>query len=405
MVRIVSGQQEQDPGLAFLAGYNGGQEQKRRNNQDQRERARLMLTIQRAMGDYASEQQRALADVNARAQMGDAMALQQQMLEAQAADMPPEQKMIQEFTGALGKITDEKARAKAVPVLEDLLVQAKAVKEKKVALEGIQRAGANGLIDPALFQQRMDAGEDPAKLHAEALELEQKLNLETMAATKNAESLAQMQALVEAFPEGPERLQGEYALTAFQNDQTALKKPGEGARRLQELQKSLLEGQQRMEAEDHANRSRPGAYQDPKARGSAIEDLRRKLKADPSEKEIRSEMRYNNPNAGKVKRYGDTAKQAKYEQAEAAERTGLKAKMKGAKPTEVASGVNADIPSLVTSALDGGAETTTDLVNTLMQAGVSLTPENLEAARAQLKQYKTGKVAAAGGVEKRRVGR
>lgn len=236
MVRIVSGQQEyQDPGLAFLSGYQGGQEQRRRARQEQQEQAKLAFTIQKAMSDYQQEQAKALAEVNARAQMGDAIALQQQMLEAQAAGAPTEQKMIQEFVGSLGNIHDPKARAQAVPVFKALLADYQKQQKHEAVVQGIQRAGANGLIDPMQYEARLQAGEDPDSMLRELGELEEKKNISTMAMTKNAQALEQGQALVDSMPDGNEKLMAEYVLTAYQNDAHGQQQPGTGMKLMDDL--------------------------------------------------------------------------------------------------------------------------------------------------------------------------
>lgn len=406
MVRIVSGQQQmQDPGLAFLAGYQGGQEQKRRARQEQQEQAKLAFTLQKAMADYAEEQRKTLADVNARAQMGQAQALQQQMLEAQAAGAPPEEKMMREFLGVIGNLDDPDARAYATKAYDGLSQYAKQASERKAAESMIADAEKNGWIPQGQFKMRLDSGEPPDVLTKEIVKIKEERTLTGMAKEKNAAALSQMQAFLEAFPDSPEKLQGEFLTTAFMDDQAAQEKPGEGARRLQELQNILLGGQQRMAAEAQTQRNFIEPFADPKVRGGAIDDLARRGVPNPTEEEIRAYITQRDPSAASP--FAGLAPEPKgwvpdsaRPQNESLERSMPEVP---AAPATAPAGVSPEAPKAAQAALDAGATSTKEILDSLKAAGIPITRENLEAAKAQISQYKTSKTAASGGADRKRL--
>jgi len=251
VVRIVSGspQQYEDPGLAFLAGHAQGTERAKEARANEAERLRLGLQIQHSMAEYKREQAKAMADINARVQMGDVQALKQQQMAAMAAGLPPEQKMLQEYVQLRGRTKDPKAQAMLDEDFKSLSDSIAKDKQKRAALDVIDRAGKNGTIDPEEYKMRMDSGESPENITQEIGKITQAKNIETLAFKKNGELIGQAQALIDAFPPGQERLTAESLLNEYQNDAAGHSEPGSAAHMLQNVQAALLAGQRHLDAQ------------------------------------------------------------------------------------------------------------------------------------------------------------
>jgi len=261
MARIISGQEERDPSFALMKGLEMGRQfsaARRAKEDQQNEQARLMLSIQRAMQQRNEQEAKALGEANRRAQLGDAQAMQQQVMIAQAANQPPEQKMLQEFTGILGHITDPKARELAVKTFDDYSKKLEEHKQGEAADAAIKAAASDGLIDEGVFRQRRESGERPQDLTQEISKMRHDQTIQAMAQGKSAEAITQAQELVSKAPKTNSRLMAEYALTAFQNSPTAQGKPDAGPKLLQQIQRELVLSDQ--EKKDLAEAQRQKAH-------------------------------------------------------------------------------------------------------------------------------------------------
>jgi len=213
---------------------------RREQEGQQNEQIRLMIAIQNAVHQRTQEEATALAEANRRAQLGDAQAMQQQALIAQAANQPPEQKMLQEFTGILGHITDPKARELAVNTFQDYSAKLEEHKQRQAAEEAIKGAATDGLVDEAQFTQRLQSGERPQDLTQEISKMRHDQAIQAMAQGKSAEAITQAQELVSKAPKTPSRLLVEYALTRFQNSPSEQGKPDAGPKLLEDIQRELV---------------------------------------------------------------------------------------------------------------------------------------------------------------------
>src|SRR6185503_3536986 len=200
MPRIVSGASQQDPNFALMQGMEIGSAYRRAREskaEETRAQQRLMLDIMQARHEHQLEQQKALADVNARAQMGDAQAMQQQMLAAQAANAPPEQKMLQEFAGTLSKLTDPDARRLAISTFQDYAQQLQGQKETQAAQEMLAGAAQDGeLFQPEQiqqWQQRLQSGESPQNISQEVMKARHDQASEQHAIEENTAAIEQAQ--------------------------------------------------------------------------------------------------------------------------------------------------------------------------------------------------------------------
>jgi len=199
-----------------------------------------MLSIQRAMQQRNEQEAKALGEANRRAQLGDAQAMQQQVMIAQAANQPPEQKMLQEIAGIRSHISDPKALALLDKTFQDYSTKLQEHRHRQAAEEAIKGAATDGLVDEAQFTQRLQSGERPQDLTEEISKMRHDQTIQAMAQGKSAEAITQAQELVSKAPKTNSRLMAEYALTAFQNSPTAQGKPDAGPKLLQQIQRELV---------------------------------------------------------------------------------------------------------------------------------------------------------------------
>lgn len=244
MPTIISGLDPKARMDAYLAGERTQHELMARGQQAKEQAAarkeRLLKTYIEAATKAKTEQAKALADANARAQMGDVQAMQQQNMEAQAARQPPQQKRLGEMAGVLSRITDPKARALAAEEFSSYEKGLREEEERQAAASIIETAGADGIIDPEVFEQRRAAGEDPRALAKEAGEARMKQAAASVAMNESANAAAKAQMLIDSAEEGsPVRQRMELALAAFQNSKTAQETPGMGRKMLAQIQKLI----------------------------------------------------------------------------------------------------------------------------------------------------------------------
>src|SRR5688500_18609082 len=111
MPTIISGL---DPSVrmnAYLQGQKFQTELQRQQAEEAMQQQQLRQKYLSDIQSYRAQQAKALEDVNARAQMGDVIALRQQELEAKAAGLPVDEKMIQSRVELGKNIQSPPARA------------------------------------------------------------------------------------------------------------------------------------------------------------------------------------------------------------------------------------------------------------------------------------------------------
>lgn len=247
MPRIVSGLDPKIRLEAYLAGEQSQRrlmEQQAAEKERQQERqARAHQEIMRAMAAHKNEQAKALADANRRAQMGDAQAMQQQNMEAAAANVPPSQKRLQEMAGILSKIEDPDAREFAAKEFEGYHKKIQAHEEQQSASGMIDTAVADGLITPEEGEsrkQQLVAGKDPGVATGGLVDIRKKKAGEAVAMGESANALAKADAIMAALPEdSPIRAQMQHFVEAFKGSAVAQQTKGAGQKMLKHLQDML----------------------------------------------------------------------------------------------------------------------------------------------------------------------
>ena len=244
MAEIISGITPQEAGFAYLKGqdmgYQAARDQQELQLRQRQLEAEQMAQIRQAALEQQREEARSRALLNERAQMGDAQALQQMALEAQAG-ISPDEKMMQSIFGTLQRITDPDARRLAVASIGQVLEERKAQQEHQAAQGAIERAGKNGLVDPEQYMQRLQAGEQPQAIAQELQGIEQQQTIKAMAMKKADAAMQQADALIQAATPGDRnRLAAEYILTNYQNSPADQEKPGSDADLIQKVQEALL---------------------------------------------------------------------------------------------------------------------------------------------------------------------
>lgn len=245
MPTIISGLDPKARMDAYLAGERSQRELMARQEQAKEQAAarqeRLQRTMMEAFSKHKSEQAKALADVNKRAQMGQVQALQQQRMEAEAQGLPPEQKMLGEMAGVLSRIDDPEARALGAKEFGNLLTGIKAEKQKQAAMKTIETSVADGHVEQELMEQRLAAGEEPETIAKELGQLRMKRAEENLATQESQEAIERAQALIEAIPPGTKsRQRAQIALQAFVDSPSAQKRRGAGQSMLKQVQNALV---------------------------------------------------------------------------------------------------------------------------------------------------------------------
>lgn len=262
MARIVSGAAEyQDPGFAFLSGQESGRRYGLAKNEDERRQVALFFDIQQANRAWQHEKLKSQQILNEQAQMGQVRAMQQLAMEQQVSQNP-EQAQLREFLGTRKNLTSDEAIEEFDKTFKSLLQDQQRAKEMQAAQMAIERAAGNGLVDGEEQAMRLQSGEDPKAITADLAKMEQKNTLDTMAANKAAEAIAQAEGLIQAIPQGTEsRLRAEYLLTEYQNSPMDQKRPGSDQEFLRAVKNALLmeEGEKNAIRQGQIQRAQPGA--------------------------------------------------------------------------------------------------------------------------------------------------
>jgi hypothetical protein len=198
--QIVSGLDPKVRLEAYLAGERGQRQLETQQQEQAAEQQRLRHAYLQDIQKYRSQQAKALEDVNARAQMGDVLAMQQQELEAKAAGMPPDQKRLQSYAELGQRVTDPDARKQLMADAEDLEKGIQAEEQKKALNQMVQSGIADGVITPEEIQQRQQMGEEPEQLGKEIAERKVKQRSDAVAMEKNTLALKKARALLESLP-------------------------------------------------------------------------------------------------------------------------------------------------------------------------------------------------------------
>lgn len=243
MAQIISGVTPQEAGFAYLQGHDRGTQAAQRQQELEQQRQQIqfeqMMQIRQAALEQKREETRSQALLNERAQMGDAQGIQELALRAQSGQ-DPDQKMMESVFGTLHRITNPDARKLAIQSIGSVIEEHKKHQENEAATAAVERAGADGLIDPKTYQERLKSGEPPQNITQELVGLEKERTIKTMAAQKAAQAVEQASTLVQAAPKGPGKLRAEYLLTQYQNSPTDQAKPGSDADLIQKIQQTLL---------------------------------------------------------------------------------------------------------------------------------------------------------------------
>lgn len=247
MARIVPGYPEPpEPGQAVLAGFQGARKLRLEEQQAQQamqlRQMQLMLQMQDASVRHAYQKAKTQELLNERAAAGDRAAVQDLMMQAQ---MSPDQMRAQDIAGVWEEI---KKRTSDPDLLDDarqnligLEKEFRAQQQRSVAAQAIERAGANGDIDPMQYKTRLDSGESPDVLTKELQQIETKKNISGMAEKHSQEAIAQAESLVEGLPKGSrQRLAAEFTLKRFADSLYDQQQPGAATKMLEEVQKAAL---------------------------------------------------------------------------------------------------------------------------------------------------------------------
>lgn len=225
-----------------MRGYESARKMRLAEESGQREQAQIAMRIQAAAADMQEKKAQAIARANEAAQMGDVQSMQSMAQLAKSGSLDPDQSMLETLIQMGPSLTSASARSIHQSAVRNLMGAIKSKKERGAATSAIKKASEDGYGDEARLMQRLDSGESPQALVQELQKADMQRNVEAMALSKNAESLDKARALISSFPPGQERLMAEYRLTAFENSPSEQKRPDSGARLLEEIQGSLLEG-------------------------------------------------------------------------------------------------------------------------------------------------------------------
>lgn len=299
MVRIISGAVQQDPNIALMQGMQFGQQyrQAQRQQQDaEREQMGQMIQMQRLKMALDEQKLKRETLLNQQAQMGNAQAIQEMMLQQK---MSPGESRAKDAMALVEGIEDPKAKAIAIPALEKLL----AIEEdqRKIQAFGaeLQRAAQDGLLDPntepadpmkprepgALpsiydFQSRRQAGESTESLVKELYKSREDRDNKASFAEENLAALEQAKALIQTLPPGdPRRARLAPLVTAYEKAPSLHEEQGSSRRLLTAIHAGLGPPPQRQVS----------PLNDPKVHRAVFETLRNESsnKTPPTPAQIR----------------------------------------------------------------------------------------------------------------------
>lgn len=251
MPTIVSGL---DPNVrmnAYLAGQKFQTQIQEQQAEEQREARRQQVEVYKAILEHHKERAKALADMNARAQMGEVIALQQQNMEAAAARKPMSQQRLEGLAEIGSRTTDPEARALLQREGEAMLAEMDKEDQKKASMDVINAGAGDGLIDPELAQQRLASGEEPETIAKEIKAARDKRDEEELNAQESAEAMEYAKHTLAGLPVGsaPARRVAKI-LQKFSGAQTAQRQKGAGrAFRDQILKAAAFQGEAEQTAE------------------------------------------------------------------------------------------------------------------------------------------------------------
>lgn len=408
MPRIVSGT-GQSVNQALLEGLQIGRSF--RDAQDSRERNQLRL--QEAMAEMQKERAKALADANKRAQYGELQALQQQDMERIAAGLPPEAKMLGDYVGLRKSLTEREADPELIDELDKSFGEVQQgiqyEKSTKAAEEEIQRAFEDGMIDEAgkqSYESRLTAKKgkrEPVDDILTEFSGERMKRAEDAANTEeNIGLFDQAQAIAQSIPQGSQASKAtRVALKAYEMAPSLQKKPGSGAKLVATIQQIAAQAQGQQDKQYAAQQQHVEPFADPKLRSAAIDDLAREKKKNPKEEDIRAKIALVNPGATSPFAALAPADPSWRPDSDRTPNESLERSLPNR--AKAKKGVSKEAPRAVQSALDGGATSPKEILESLKKAGVPITRENLEAAKAEILSYKSGKTAATGGADRKRL--
>lgn len=254
---IVSGLDPQVRMNAYLNGQQAQMQLKKQQDalriQQDAQQAEIRAQIQQAMLAHQKEQARALKDANERAEMGEVTAMEQQNMEARAQGLPPEQRRLQYMSGVLSNIPDGPARDAARKEFMRYEGELRTEQQKQAAMKMIEVGEKDGLAEPGEGQQRIAAGEEPETIAKEYANRKAELDAATIATTDSADALAKADAIYSTLdPESDIAKAVKARTVAFQNSKTANETPGEAKKFLKGIDDMVLADKARQKAEEDA---------------------------------------------------------------------------------------------------------------------------------------------------------
>lgn len=257
MPTIISGMDPEARMNAYLAGQKfqtGIQEQQA---EEEREISRQRLEFMKAMQDFRVQEAKALKDVNERAQRGQAQAMQQQLMAAQAAGIPADQKMAMEAIKILGSITDPEVRATASKDVQAYLERLQKENQRKASMDIINAGSNDGLIDPELAKQRIASGEEPETIALEIKKARDKRDEDALNMQESTEAMEYAQHTLAGLPKGsaPWKRVAK-VIQKFSGAPTAQRQKGAGkAFRDQVLRAAAFHGEEEAQSREQAMQS------------------------------------------------------------------------------------------------------------------------------------------------------
>lgn len=382
MVRIVSGAQDsfQDPGLAFLAGHNKGQEARRQRQamaQDQMAKMMQMQELGLRMAKFKAERDEMLAKQGG---LGNMQALQEMALRSK---MKPSEEMQEVGMTLLGSIKDPEQRAKAAPLVEEIIGNVQRGEGYEAAEKEIQRAAGDKHIDDVGLQEYMgrlqtkrSRGESADDLLTELSGVRKKAAESTAHTNENQLVMQQARAFIDTLPANdPRRQQMEYAYTAYDQSPSTHAEKGSAMKLLSLVQR--LAGKPEKNPWDEYQ----AQFTDPGVRGKVFKQLQDELGTNPTEAQLKERIAFLGPPATT----GGMALEGRGDERRAA--------AEAARPVDPA-GIEQAVLALTEETRDP-----IELAKRLQEQGVKLTPEVQAVARAAL-QKRRNSVGSAGGADR-----
>lgn len=187
---------------AYLAGQKFQTQIQEQQAEEQREARRQQAEVYKAILAHHKERAKALADMNARAQMGEVIALQQQNMEAAAARKPMSQQRLEGLAEIGSRTTDPEARALLQREGEAMLAEMDKEDQKKASMDVINAGAGDGLIDPELAQQRIASGEEPETIAKEIKAARDKRDEEELNLQESTEAMEYAKHTLAGLPPG-----------------------------------------------------------------------------------------------------------------------------------------------------------------------------------------------------------